>query len=373
MAPQPTRAAARPTWVSTTPPRRRRPGYPPSPAVADALGVLAVAGLVVVVGLALWGESRASLASPGGWWLAAGRLFAFTGTYLLLVMVLLMARLPALERAVGQDRLVRWHRTIGGWPIVLIGAHIVSVVVGYAALTHSGWLHQLWSFLVNYPDVLAAAVAFGLLVLAGVSSWRAARSRDALRDLVGRAPLRLPGPGARPRPPDPHRRAVRRPPAGRPPLARRRGRRRRARRGQPGPLAPRLQPALASARGRGLRGRPGRLLADRLGPAPRAPGRVGRAVLPVALHRPGSVVAQPPLLALGAAPAAVPARHRQGPRRPVRRRRAPRAGHARRRRGPLWRVHPPRARDRPSRPGRRRGRRDTAARAARGPRPRQST
>ncbi len=177
MAPQPTRAAARPTWVSTTPPRRRRPGAPPSSAVADALGVLAVAGFVVVVGLALWGESRASLASPGGWWLAAGRLFAFTGTYLLLVMVVLMARLPALERAVGQDRLVRWHRTIGGWPIVLIAAHIVSVVVGYAALTHSGWLHQLWSFLVNYPDVLAAAAAFGLLVMAGVSSWRAARSK----------------------------------------------------------------------------------------------------------------------------------------------------------------------------------------------------
>ena len=107
--------------------------------------------------------------------LAAARLCAFTGSYLMLVMIVLIARIPWLERTVGQDRLVRWHRTIGGWPIVLIALHIVLVTLGYAAMTRSGFLHQFWTFLIRYPDMLAALVAFGLLVMAGVSSYRLAR------------------------------------------------------------------------------------------------------------------------------------------------------------------------------------------------------
>ncbi|MFI5036648.1 MAG: ferric reductase-like transmembrane domain-containing protein [Acidimicrobiales bacterium] len=168
---------ARPTWTVRAPSARRRPGNPPLPWVANLLGVLAVVGFVVALGWAVAGESRASLASPGGWALAAGRVFAFTGTYLMLVMVVLIARLPWLERTVGQDRLVRWHRTIGGWPVVLIALHIASVTLGYAALTHVGVVHQFWTFLVHYPDMLAALVGFGLLVMAGVSSYRLARQR----------------------------------------------------------------------------------------------------------------------------------------------------------------------------------------------------
>ena len=122
------------------------------PWVANVLGIAGVAGFVVSVGWALLGESHASLAAPGGKLLAAARLCAFTGTYLMLVMVVLIARIPWLERTVGQDRLVRWHRTIGGWPIALIALHIVLVTFGYAAMTKSGFLHQLWTFLVRYPE-----------------------------------------------------------------------------------------------------------------------------------------------------------------------------------------------------------------------------
>ncbi len=145
------------------------------PWVANVLGVAGVAGFVLSVGWALLGESSASLAAPGGKVLAAARLCAFTGSYLMLVMIVLIARIPWLERTVGQDRLVRWHRTIGGWPIVLIALHIVLVTLGYAAMTGSGFLHQIWTFLIHYPDMLAALVAFGLLVMAGVSSYRLAR------------------------------------------------------------------------------------------------------------------------------------------------------------------------------------------------------
>ena len=93
----------------------------------------------------------------------------------MLVMVVLIARLPWLERAVGQDRLVRWHRRIGPWPIWLIAAHVVLITLGYSQLAKVGALRQLWVFLTSYPDLLAAVAGFGLLVMAGITSIKIAR------------------------------------------------------------------------------------------------------------------------------------------------------------------------------------------------------
>ena len=95
----------------------------------------------------------------------------------MLLMVLLIARLPWLERAVGQDRLVRWHRRIGPWALSLITAHVVLITLGYAQLSKTGALRQLWIFLSSYPDLLAAAVGFGLLVMVAITSVRIARRR----------------------------------------------------------------------------------------------------------------------------------------------------------------------------------------------------
>lgn len=133
------------------------------------------AGLGIVVALVLVNQSHSELTSPGGWYDAIGQLCAMIGSYLMLVMVVLIARISWLERAVGQDTLVRWHRRIGGWPILFIGLHIVFVTVGYAQFSRISPFRQLWIFVRDYPDVLAAAVAFGLLVLAGLTSLQVSR------------------------------------------------------------------------------------------------------------------------------------------------------------------------------------------------------
>ena len=142
-------------------------------------GLVAVAlvGLVAVIALALSGENAASLAAPGGWFLAVARLCGLIGSYLLVFQVVLMARVPALERAVGQDRLSRWHRRLGPWPVSLISLHVVSVVFGYAAMDHTSPLHQVMAFVLHYPDILASMVGFALLVMAAVSSHHLARQR----------------------------------------------------------------------------------------------------------------------------------------------------------------------------------------------------
>jgi predicted ferric reductase len=143
----------------------------------DACAALAGIGFGAVVASVLTNESHGALAAPGGLLTAVGRLAAFTGTYLMLIMVVLVARLPWLERAVGQDQLIRWHRKIAPWAIGLISTHVVAITLGYAEADRSPWLHEVWVLIRSYRDILAAVVGFGLLVLAGITSYRSVRRR----------------------------------------------------------------------------------------------------------------------------------------------------------------------------------------------------
>lgn len=142
-----------------------------------AAGWLVGLGLGATVALAVTSESLGSLTAPGGLATAAGRLTGLVGTYLMLVGLLLVARIPWLERAAGQERLVRWHRLLGPWPIVLLVAHAGLITVGYAAASFGGVVPMAWQLVTRYPNVLAATVALALIVTAGVTSWRVARRR----------------------------------------------------------------------------------------------------------------------------------------------------------------------------------------------------
>lgn len=154
-----------------------RPLPRPQPRVADALAVLAGIGLGLVIALFIHEETRTTLATAGGWQIAIGRFAGFTGTYLMLVMLILIARIPWLERTVGQDRLVRWHRKIGPWPLWLISIHVLFILIGYAKLSKTGILNQAWTFIHSYPDILASFIAYGLLMMAGLTSIKIARRK----------------------------------------------------------------------------------------------------------------------------------------------------------------------------------------------------
>lgn len=163
-----------PTVTRAVPAGRRR-----ALRVADLLVVLTGLGMGITLALGVQSETWGSVTGPGGWAIAAGRLTGLVGTYLMLVVLVLVARVPALDRAVGLDRLIAWHRTLGPWPIYLIGAHAVLLTVGYAALGGTGVVSEAWTIVTRFPNLLAATVALGLLVMAGVASWRYARRRLA--------------------------------------------------------------------------------------------------------------------------------------------------------------------------------------------------
>ena len=145
--------------------------------IVDACAALAGLGFGAVVAAVILADSPSSLAAPGGLLSAGGRLAGFTGTYLMLIMVVLVARLPWLERSAGQDRLVRWHRKVASWAVSLIIAHVVLIVLGYAQAANTGALHEFWVLVTAYPYMLMATVAFGLLIMAAISSYRRIRRR----------------------------------------------------------------------------------------------------------------------------------------------------------------------------------------------------
>jgi predicted ferric reductase len=148
----------------------------------DAIGVVVAATMLVV--LALWVHGRGlqdlvphASASTGPALTSLGRLTGLVAADLLLLLVLLMARIPVVERLYGRGTLARWHRLVGFTSINLMLAHIVLITLGYAAQAHSGILGEFWTLVTTYPGMLLALFASAALVLVAVTSMRAARRR----------------------------------------------------------------------------------------------------------------------------------------------------------------------------------------------------
>ncbi|WP_343061628.1 ferredoxin reductase family protein [Nocardioides luti] len=117
--------------------------------------------------LAGWGSGLTSL----------GRLSGLVASDLLLVQVLLMARVPWLEAAFGQDRLAKQHRLVGFTSFNLMLVHIVLITWGYAAGSLLASPGELWSLTTTSPGMLLAVAGTLCLFLVVGTSIRAARKR----------------------------------------------------------------------------------------------------------------------------------------------------------------------------------------------------
>lgn len=142
-----------------------------------ALLVTIAAGAIAV--LALWWKDTPRIVGAGDALTNAGRITGLLAGYALAVLLLLMARIPALEHGVGTDRLARWHSMGGRYVVGLASGHALLIIWGYAVTAHENVVHQTKTLLVSYPDVLMATVALGLILGIGAVSARAVRRRMA--------------------------------------------------------------------------------------------------------------------------------------------------------------------------------------------------
>jgi predicted ferric reductase len=108
---------------------------------------------------------------------SVSRLAALVGTYFAVVGMFLIARIPWVEKGVGHDRLVTWHRKLGPWSLYAIGAHVFLIVLGFAGQDSIPLYKEMWQFLTTYDWMWFALAGFVLMVAAGVTSYKKARAK----------------------------------------------------------------------------------------------------------------------------------------------------------------------------------------------------
>ena len=101
--------------------------YKHSSAGTDWAALLLGAGLGLTLALQLTTVRKSDFTSLYASLASFSRLSALVGTYLAIVGIFLVARIPWVERGVGHDRLVTWHRNLGPWSLYGIGAHVFSL------------------------------------------------------------------------------------------------------------------------------------------------------------------------------------------------------------------------------------------------------
>jgi predicted ferric reductase len=99
------------------------------------------------------------------------------GTYFAILGIFLIARIPFVERGVGHDRLVTWHRKLAPYSLFLIGFHVFFIIFGFAGQDQIPLYKETWNMLTKFYWMWAALGGFILMILAGVTSYKKARAK----------------------------------------------------------------------------------------------------------------------------------------------------------------------------------------------------
>jgi hypothetical protein len=143
----------------------------------DWAAVLTGLGLGLTVAIELTALRASDIASFYLIIQTISRFAALIGTYFALLGILLVSRIPWVERGVGHDRLITWHRKLGPWSLYLIGLHVLLITVGYASQFQEQVISEFWSILTTFSWMWAALAGFIFMITAGVTSYKKARAK----------------------------------------------------------------------------------------------------------------------------------------------------------------------------------------------------
>lgn len=173
--PPPRQMAVRPAASETR--AARREGGDLRNAAIWGVRILFYGIAAVIAGLWLKGGGVTGVHDTATLLISAGRLTGLFGSYLLLLQVLLLARLPFLQWTVGFDTLMKRHRLSGKVSLLLILAHVGTVTAGYAAQSKLSILAQAEQFLTSWPGMVPALLGTLLVIAVAVSSLVIVRRR----------------------------------------------------------------------------------------------------------------------------------------------------------------------------------------------------
>ncbi|MBC7723968.1 MAG: ferric reductase-like transmembrane domain-containing protein [Burkholderiaceae bacterium] len=145
----------------------------------DLLVVLSWTSVAVAISLYLAYGGAADFTSLSGIVSGIGIIGGLIGTDLILVMLVLAARLPFIDRTVGQDRAIAVHRSLGKPALYFLLAHGVLLTLGYGISAGLDPVAETISLFSTVADMPLAYLGLGLLIMVVVTSLVAVRRRFA--------------------------------------------------------------------------------------------------------------------------------------------------------------------------------------------------
>ena len=154
----------------------RRQQYRARARIADILvtslwgsGAAAAALFLATGGAAKFGTVADAVTSTG---IIAGLI----GTDFILVMIVLAARIPIIDRTVGHDRAIAVHRSLGKPALYLLLGHALLLLTGYGLSSGINPIAEIGPLLA-IPDMPLAFIGLGLLIVVVITSLVAVRRR----------------------------------------------------------------------------------------------------------------------------------------------------------------------------------------------------
>jgi len=144
---------------------------------AEVLWPAAIGSVLVVVLMWVVDQGPRRLADAGTRLDSIGLLTGLLSSDLLLLQVMMLARIPWVERAWGHDVLARRHGQVGFASFWLMIAHVVAFALLRLSQGSRSVGHVLWQVFVRDPWMVWASIGTVLLVIVVVTSVRAARRR----------------------------------------------------------------------------------------------------------------------------------------------------------------------------------------------------
>jgi predicted ferric reductase len=140
--------------------------------------LVVLANAAVIVWMWVHGGNLATKSS-GDVLVGIARITGLLCAYLALIQLLLLARIPALERAVGFDRLTVWHRWNGHATVDLLILHVFFSFWGYAQLDRLSLPAEIRTMIAGgvYPGMVTATIGTVFLVAVAWTSIAIARRR----------------------------------------------------------------------------------------------------------------------------------------------------------------------------------------------------
>lgn len=159
-----------------TAPATSRPRFRRRFLAADLLAAACWASVAAAVAMFLASGGVHQFSSAASAVTSVGIVAGLIGSDLVLVMLVLAARLPFIDRTVGHDKAMATHRLLGKPALYFLLAHGLLILTGYGmteGISPLAEIGSLWSV----PDMPLAFIAIGLFVAVVVTSLVAVRRR----------------------------------------------------------------------------------------------------------------------------------------------------------------------------------------------------